>query len=131
MKTLANCNPVDFLRQTNRIRNSFGSLLTENGIPDIFRRQPVLDGAETADEAKEKRRVQTRQNMDEILNILLETHAEETAEVLGLTCFMEPDELADAKGIDFLSPAIELLSSKPVIDFFMSFAKLGRSLMED
>lgn len=130
MKTLANCNPVDFLRQTNRIRNSFGSLLTENGIPNIFKRQPELKGTETADEAREKRRAQTRRNVDEILNILMEMHAEETAEALGLMCFMEPDELANAKGVDLLSPAIELLSSKPVIDFFMSFAKLGRSLMD-
>lgn len=124
MKTLANCNPVDFLRQTNKIRHAVSGWLNDTGVLEIRKRQPVLTGKEKPEELERKQREQAKKNINDMLDSMLENHAQKTAEVLGLMCFVDPEEVEDAKGFDFLLPAMELLSSKPVIDFLLSYLKL-------
>ncbi len=131
MKTLANCNPVEFLRQTNKIRHAVSGWLNDTGILEIRKRQPALTGKETLEELEQKKREQAKKNINDMLDSMLENHAEQTAEVLGLMCFVDPEEIEDAKGVDFLLPAMELLSSKPVIDFLLSYMKLEQTGMED
>lgn len=125
MKTLANCSLVEFLRQTNKIRNSAADFMEESGVLEIRKRKPEFSGKETDEEKKEKRNKQVRKNLSDMVDSLMDTNAEKTAELLGMLCFMEPEEVASAKGIDFVTPAIELLNSKPVIDFLILLAKLG------
>ena len=50
---------------------------------------------------------------------------EETAELLGLMCFIEPDELDAHPMTELLSGAAALLDSREVLDFFISLARLG------
>lgn len=125
MKTLANCTPVEFLRQTNKIRHAAASFVRETGVLELRKRLPELTGKETEDEKKTALDKQARQNLSDMADCLMDANAEKTAELLGMLCFMEPAELEKAKGIDFLTPAIEFLNSRPVMDFLLSLARLG------
>ncbi len=130
LKTLANCTPVEFLQQTNKIRHAAAGWLAESGILEIRRRQPALTGKEAPEELAAAREAQARKNLSDMLDAAMEQHAEETAKVLGMLCFMEPAELKKANGLELLAPAMELLASKPVTDFLLSLAKLGLTDMQ-
>lgn len=123
MKTLANCSPVEFLRQTNKIRHAAAAFMQETGVLELRKRRPELTGKETDAEKKAALDKQARKNLSDMADLLMDTNAEKTAELLGMLCFMEPEEVAKAKGIDFMTPAIEFLNTKPVIDFLLSLAK--------
>lgn len=125
MKTLANCSPVEFLRQTNKIRHAAAEFMKETGVLELRKRKPDLTGKKTDAEKKAALDKQARQNLNDMADLLMDTNAEKTAELLGMLCFVEPEDVANAKGIDFLTPAIELLNSRPVMDFLISLAKLG------
>lgn len=125
MKTLANCNPYEFIRQTNKIRHAAAGLMKTTGVMEIRKRKPEFTGGETDEEKQALWQKQARENVEAILDALMDDHAEETANVLGMMCFMEPDEVANAKGVDFLVPALEILNSKAVMDFLSSLARLG------
>lgn len=125
MKTLANCTPVEFLRQTNRIRHAAAGFMKETGVLELRKRRPELTGKETDEEKEAAFNKQARQNLSDMADLLMDTNAEKTAELLGMLCFIEPENVANAKGIDFLTPAIELLKSCSVMDFLLSLAKLG------
>ena len=58
MKTLANCNPVEFLKQTNKIRHAVSHLLQDSGVMEIRKHLPKLTGEESPQEKKEKEREQ-------------------------------------------------------------------------
>lgn len=120
MKTLANCTPVEFLRQTNKIRHVAAKLLHDAGVSEIRKRMPVLDGTETAKEKREKIQEQSMKNLDAILDTLLEDYAEDTAALLGLMCFMDADEAAKTDMCTLLTPAIELFQNQQVRTFFSS-----------
>lgn len=126
MKTLANCTPVEFLRQTNKIRHAASDLLKESGVFEIRKTRPDFTGSETKEERDEKLQEQAKKNLNEILDSLMDTHAEKTATVLGMMCFMEPKEIEKASSMDFLSASIELLNSKPVLDFLSSLMRSGQ-----
>lgn len=126
MKTLANCAPVEFLRQTNKIRHSAGELLKKSGVLEIRKRQPAFTGDETEEERKEKINDQAKRNLDEMLDLLLETDPEGTVKLMGLVCFMEPDEALAANGMELFGAAMEVLGSKPALGFFSSLMRLAR-----
>lgn len=126
MKTLANCAPVEFLRQTNQIRHFASDLFNKAGIKAIRARQPEFTGNESQEERKKKLMDQSKRNLSDILDALLETDAEGTVKLLGMMCFMTPEEALETKGVELLSVAMELLSCKPVMDFLMTFAKLAQ-----
>lgn len=126
MKTLANCAPVEFLRQTNKIRHSAGKLLNKSGVLEIRKRQPMFTGEETEEERKEKINDQAKKNLDEMLDILLETDPEGTVQLMGMLCFMEPEEALAANGLELFGAAMELLNSKAVIGFLSSLMRLAR-----
>ncbi len=130
MKTLANCNPVEFLKQTNKIRHAVSHLLQDSGVMEIRKHLPKLTGEESPQEKKEKEREQSRKNMNDILDALMEKDAEKTASVLGLMCFMNEKDMEKAKGVDFLVPAMELLTSKPVLDFLSLYTKWDQTNTE-
>lgn len=125
MKTLANCTPVEFLRQTNKIRHEASDLLKNSGVLEIRKRTPELTGTETAKELKAKNEAQAKKNIDAMLDVLLDTDAEGTVRLLSLMCFQEPGD-EELTGMDLLSVAIEMFSSKAVIDFLLSLMKLDR-----
>lgn len=139
MKTLANCTPREFLKQTNRIRISVEKWLTATKILEIRKRMPELPApVETKDRADlqkaiEKRKEafakQTRENLFAMLEAMLETNAEETLELLALCCFVEPEDVDNHTMSEYLVSIGELLNDAGVISFFDSLVRLGASSM--
>jgi hypothetical protein len=74
---------------------------------------------------------QVKKNLSAILDAILEEHPEETMEILGLCCFVEPDHVDDYKVVDYLTALNSLISDKVVLDFFTSLASLGQMNISD
>lgn len=117
MKTLANCTPTEFLRQTNKIRHAVEELLKDSKVGDIRKRLPEFTGKETQEKKKAMLNEQAKKNLGDILDALMEENAEKTADVLGMMCFLEPGEIGNYTSVEIMGPALELLYSKPVLDF--------------
>lgn len=115
-KTLANCNPIEFLEQGGKIKHKVEKYFKDTGILELRKRMPP-EGVTVEEQAKK--------NRSDMLDIALEKYPRETAEILGLACFIEPEDIESYKGIDFLVPAVELLNSEVVVNFFISLVKLG------
>lgn len=137
MKTLANCTPREFLKQTNRIRISAEKWLTATKILEIRKRMPELPApTETKDkeelrkaieERKEAFAKQTRENLFAMLEAMLETNADETLELLALCCFIEPEDVDNHTMSEYLVSIGELLNDAGVVSFFDSLVRLGVS----
>lgn len=121
MKTLANCGPEEFLRQTNRIRKRAAKWLADTGVMALRRRLPE-DLSDAAAVAR-----QVRENAAAVLDAALEAHPRETAELLGLMCFIEPEALDRHSMAELLGGLSELLACREVVDFFISLARLART----
>lgn len=120
MKTLANCTPVEFLSQGYKVIDAAKELFKDTQVLEIRKNKPVFTGEETPEEKAEKMREQSKKNINEMLAVLMRDNPHKTAEVLGLVCFIEPEELEKHKGVEFLSAAFEILTSREVLDFFSS-----------
>ena len=141
LKTLVTCKPSEFLRQTNRIKKSVEKWLTDTDILNIRKRTPALEaipiGAteverkEIAERNKKLTSEQVKKNLSAMLDAILEDHPEETLEVLGLCCFVEPEHVDDYKISDYLTALNTLISDKVVLDFFTSLASLGAMNISD
>ncbi len=134
LKTLANCDAIDFLRQTNKIRKAVSKWLEDTDIVNIFRTKAVEEVVTGNDEEQaaiiernaNARRKQIMKNLSDILDKVLEEHPEETLEILALCCFIEPEDANSHKVAEYLTAFNSLISDKAVIDFFVSLAKLGQ-----
>lgn len=122
MKTIANCNPIEFLQQTNKIRHAVSKYFKDTEILEIRKRKPT-EGVTVAEQAKK--------NIDDMLDTALEKHPRETAEVLGLMCFIEPADIEKYTAAELLTPALELLNSKAVVNFFISLARVEQTPISD
>ena len=132
MKTLANCTPREFLIQTNKIRKNVANWLTLTGVVDIRKKAPVFTTDMTDSEKKAASRAQAKKNIEEMMDRILEEHPAETAELLGLVCFIEPEDLDNHSMLEILGAAAEILNSPEVVDFFISLAnweKIGGSII--
>ena len=126
MKNLANCTPREFLRQTNRIRRAAERWLDLTRLNEL--RRPLPDETDFDDPRALKAAVerQIRENARAMLDAMLEDHPEETAELLGLMCFIEPEDLEKHRMSELLESLGELLASREVAGFFMSLARWAR-----
>lgn len=137
LKTLATCKPSEFLRQTNRIKKSAQKWLTDTDILNIRRRMPTLEtvpiDATVEDKAaifarnKKLTQEQARKNISAMLDAILEMHPDETLELLGLCCFVEPENVDDYTVGEYLTAFNSLINDKAVIDFFTSLASLAQT----
>lgn len=125
MKTLANCNATDFLKQTYRISKPVSDLLKTIDFKGIISKKAVYEKDDTEEEKKVKDRIQNSQNMKTVVKTLMEKCPEETANLMGLMCFTEPEDLKNVTGIELLGACIDMMSEKGVIDFFTSLLKLA------
>lgn len=124
-KSLANCKPSEFLKQTNAIRHYVEKWLKDIKFADIRKRLPAIPEGATEEEKKELIADQSRKNFSEMLDSALEQHPEETLGVLALCCFI-PVEQADEQPMEFYVDAIaDLMESEAVMRFFTSLVKLG------
>lgn len=126
MKTIADLDGVEFLRRCCKIKNKAAELVSKAGLAEIRKRIPTITADMTDAAKKELYREQAYKNINAMLDELLDTHAEETYELLMLLCVAEDGE-EEPSGIELLGVAVEILSSKKVLDFLLSFAKLAQT----
>ena len=122
MKNLANCKPSEFLTQTNKIRKSVSKWLTDTDIVNIRKRMPKISDTASEEERKEALSKQAAENINAILDAVLEDHPEETLEILGLLCFVEPENIDDHPVTEYLEAFSEIIGDQAVLDFFQSLA---------
>lgn len=127
MKTLANCNPREFLRQTAKIRKQAEDWLRKTRILQIREKQPTITDDMTEEEKKEAMRRQVQANLSEMLDSMLDQYPDETAELLGLLCFIEPEDLDGVEFKQILRAVTEIINDKDVLDFFISLMRLGQT----
>lgn len=125
MKTLANCSPREFLIQSNKIRKSVAKWLSLTKLLDIRKNLPTIPEDATEDERRDAIAKQVQANATAMLDAILDDHPEETAELLGLLCFVEPDDLDNHSMTEFFGAISEILNSREIIDFFTSLVSLG------
>lgn len=125
MKTLANCSPREFLVQSNKIRKSVAKWLSLTKLLDIRKNLPTIPEDATEDERRDAIAKQVQANATAMLDAILDDHPEETAELLGLLCFVEPDDLDNHSMTEFFGAISEILNSREIIDFFTSLVSLG------
>ena len=127
MKNLANCKPTEFLVQTNKIRKSVEKWLTLTDSRNIRKNVPPLKEGQSKEERKAELVKASKENLNRILNAALEEHPKETVELLGMICFLEPEE-ADNQPISFyLQAACEIMNDEAVLGFFTSLANLDQT----
>lgn len=125
MKTLANCNPKEFLVQTNKIRRHVERWLSLTKVLEIRKRMPAIDENATPDERRKAVSEQIKKNANDVLSAAMEEHPDETAELLGLLCFVDPEDLENHKMTEFFGAFTEIVESPEVIGFFTSLMQLG------
>jgi hypothetical protein len=126
MKTLANCNPREFLVQTSKIRKRASDWLGKTRILEIREKKPVYAEGMTEDEKQEAMRQQVKANLNEMLDSMLDEYPNETADLLGLLCFIDPDDLDNHRMVEILKAVTDVISDKDVLDFFISLMQLGQ-----
>lgn len=131
MKTLATCSPVEFLVQTNKIRRSVESWLTLTKVMEIRKRLPELPQGAKPEDVKKARQEQVKKNFSSILDSVLEEHPQETAELLGMLCFIEPEDLGNHSMLEIISSVNELIASPEVLSFFTSLTQLVQTVTSD
>ena len=130
MKTIAKLNATDFLRRCNKIRYAAYDLVKDTGVMKIRERMPEFTGKETKEEREAMLEVQARKNVSDMLDALLDEHAEQTVEVLKLMCVPEEWEDIDTMdGIDVATAGLEIISAPKVMDFFVSLVRSGLTTM--
>ena len=137
MKTLASCKPSEFFKQTNRIRKSVEKWLTDTDIMNIRKRLPhkeVIPISATQEEIeaiekrnKEAMNKQMRENFIAILDAVMEDHADETLEILALSCFIEPENVDDYSVSEYFGAFNDLINDENVISFFTSLVRLAQT----
>lgn len=137
MKNLANCKPSEFLKQTNRIKKSLEKWMTDVDLKKIRSQVPELitipeDASDIEkrrifNENKKKAKEQGYKNLSQIIDAAFEDHPDETLEVLALLCFVEPENVDDHPIGEYLTALSELISDEAVINFFISFSRLGQT----
>lgn len=127
MKNLANCKPTEFLVQTNKIRKSVEKWLTLTDIRNIRKNVPPLKEGQSKEERKAELVKASKENLNRILDAALEEHPQETVELLGLMCFLEPEEANNQPISFYLQAASEIMNDEAVLGFFTSLANLDQT----
>lgn len=126
MKNLANCNVREFLTQTNKIRKSVVNWLSLTQILEIRKNVPVIPDGTSKEEEKAIMIKQAKKNFSDMLDSVLDKYPEETAEMLGLMCFIDPKDLDKHKMTELFSSFDEMINCEEVISFFTSLVNLGK-----
>lgn len=127
MKNLANCKPSEFLAQSNKIRKAVSEWLTLTDILNIRQQKPKFEIDMTAEEREKLTAEQVQKNLNEMLDQILEEHAEETLNVLALMCFVDPKDVDEHPMDEYIEAFNELINNQTVINFFVSLARLGQT----
>lgn len=126
MKNLTNCTPREFMRQTAKIRHAVEKWLTLTDIMNIRKRLPEIPYTATEAEKNELMREQTRKNLRAMADAILDEHPDETADLLALCCFIEPEDMDEHPMTEYLAAVAEMLGDENVISFFTSVVRWGQ-----
>lgn len=126
MKNLANCNVREFLTQTNKIRKSVANWLSLTQVLEIRKNRPVFTEDVSEEERKKAMTEQAKKNVSDMLDSILDKYPDETAEMLGLMCFIEPKDLNKHKMTELFSSFNEMINCEEVISFFISLVSLAK-----
>lgn len=127
MKNLANCTPREFLRQTAKIRRAVENWLKITDIMNIRKKLPEMPTNITEDEKARRMSEQARANISLMVNAIAEEHPDETAELLGMLCFVEPDHVDDYPMSAYMGAIGDMAENEDVLRFFISLVKLART----
>ena len=127
MKNLTNCTPREFMRQTAKIRHAVEKWLTLTDIMNIRKRVADIPADATAESKRELLERQAKANLSAMLDAILDEHPDETADLLALCCFTEPED-ADAHPMsEYIGAAAEMIGDANVLRFFSSLLQLGQT----
>ena len=127
MKNLANCTPREFIVQTNKIRKKVSDWLTLTGIMEIRKRLPVIPVDASVEDRHKAMAEQSRKNLSAMFDAIMDEHPQESVELLGMLCFIEPKDLDNYKMSDLFGAFNELLNCEEVVGFFTSLMRLVTS----
>lgn len=130
MKTIAELNGVDFLRQCNKIRYEVQDILKETGILKIRQKLPDYTGADTKEERLKRQEEQAKKNLNEMLDVLLEEKPEETIKLFNLLVIPEKGD-KELTGMELTMIGLGIVSDKRVMDFLSSLIRLGQTATGD
>ena len=124
MKTLANCKPTEFLKQTARIKHSAEKWMKATDIMNIRSTKPVIPEGATKEEKEALIKKQAKENLSRALDAIMEKNPDETLELLALCCFVEPEDIDNHPIREYLAAVNELIADEAVVGFFVSFTQL-------
>ena len=124
-KTLANCSTIEFLKQANKIRKAVGQFYDECDFGSIMKSKPEYPMNATEEQREEIAKAFRKNQLNEILDICLETNVEKTVEIIGLMCFMSKEEAENTPANIILGLALDLIQNQAVIDFFSKMVQSG------
>ena len=127
MKTIAQLNGVEFLKQCNKIRYEVADVLKATNIGEIRSRLPDYSKCTTKEEREALKNEQAVKNMNDILDVLLEEKPEETMKLLNLLIIREDGD-AEITGLELAMIGIGIVSDKRVADFLLSLIQLGQKV---
>lgn len=137
MKSLANCTPTEFFKQTLRIKKNVEKWLTSDDIKEIRKRKLDLEEIKDSMTPQEKGEVILRntekrnemavRNFMDIIEVMLDKKFEETLSVLALCCFVEPEDVDDHIMDEYFEAISDLIANPNVLRFFASLAQLGQT----
>lgn len=128
MKNLANCGPREFLMQTVKIRHAVEHWLKATEIMEIRKRLPEYPEGATKAERAALTREQGRKNLWAMFDAIAEKHPAETAELLALCCFVEPEKADEHPMSEYLGSFAEMIENEDVWRFFTSLMRLGQTI---
>lgn len=126
LKTLANCKPTEFIKQTNRIRKIAEKWLSGTKILEIRKNLPEFPDGITKEDKEKMIQEQVKKNLSAMLDAILEDCSEETLELLALLCFVEPENVDDHDMEEYIEAISGLISNRAVLSFFTSLVQLGQ-----
>lgn len=124
MKTIADLTGGEFLRRCNMIRHEAADLVQKSGVLKFRENMPEFTGKETPEERQEMLQAQSRKNINDMLDMLLDTHADETSQLLQLMCIPENGD-GPITGLDMAMAGLDIVTTPKVLDFL---SKLARSV---
>lgn len=125
MKTIAQLNGVDFLRHCNKMRYAVAEILKETKILEIRKKLPDYSQCKTKEEREALTKEQSRKNLDEMLNVMLEEKPEQTIKFLNLMIIPENGD-KEITGMELAMIGLSVISDKRVMDFLASLIYLGQ-----
>ena len=127
MKNLANCTPREFMRQTAKIRHAVEKWLTLTDIMNIRKRMAEMPTDATTEERKRLQEQQAKANLRAMFDAILDEHPDETADLLALCCFVEPEEAESHPMSEYIGAAADMVFDENVMRFFMSLLRWGQN----